>query len=78
MSEPFKPKLYQQQSLAALRSYLADVSATGDADTAFYKATKRPYTSAPALPGLPYVCLRVPTGGGKTVLAAYSVAVAAE
>ena len=32
----------------------------------------------PALPGLPYVCLRVPTGGGKTVLAAYSVAVAAD
>jgi hypothetical protein len=31
MSEPFRPKLYQQQSLAALKSYLADVAATGDA-----------------------------------------------
>ncbi len=25
------------------------------------------------LPDIPYVCLRVPTGGGKTILAAYAV-----
>ncbi len=78
MSEPFELRPYQRQSLTALKDYLADVAATGDADTAFYKATKRPYHPAPALPGLPYICLRVPTGGGKTVLAAYSVAVAAD
>ena len=30
------------------------------------------------MPGLPYVCLRVPTGGGKTILAAHAVGVAAD
>lgn len=61
-----------------MRDYLAEVAATGDANTAFYKFTRRPYHDAPALPGLPYICLRVPTGGGKTIMAAHSIAVAAD
>ena len=65
MPAPFTLKLYQEQSLTALGNYLAEVAATGDADTAFYKFTRRAYHEAPALPGLPYICLRVPTGGGK-------------
>lgn len=77
MSTPFALKLYQEQCLTALGNYLGEVAATGDAGTAFYKLTKRPYHEAPALPGLPYICLRVPTGGGKTILAAHSVGVAA-
>jgi len=36
-----------------------------------------PYIPAPELPDLPYVCLRLPTGGGKTLVAAYSVEIAA-
>jgi len=46
---------------------------------------QRPHSQAPRTPrevprggrtpDLPYVCLRVPTGGGKTILAAYSVGV---
>ncbi|TXM96591.1 restriction endonuclease subunit R, partial [Methylobacterium sp. WL64] len=78
MAQPFQTKLYQKQCLAALSSYLTDVATTSDADTAFYKATRRPYHQPPALPGLPYVCLRVPTGGGKTILASYSIALAAD
>jgi len=35
-----------------------------------------PYSPLEELPEVPYVCLRLPTGGGKTVLAAHSVAVA--
>ncbi len=77
MAAPFTLKLYQEQSLSALGKYLAEVAATGDADTAFYKFARRAYHEAPALPGLPYICLRVPTGGGKTIIAAHSVAVAA-
>ena len=46
------------------------------AKKAFVVQTDRPYRSVPQLPGLPYVCLRVPTGGGKTVLACHSVSVA--
>jgi type III restriction enzyme len=72
-----RSRFYQEQCLTALGSYLAEVATTGDADTAFYKFTRRAYYEAPALPGLPYICVRVPTGGGKTILAAHSVAVAA-
>ena len=49
-----------------------------DADTAFYAMTKRPFVPPPNLDGLPYVCLRIPTGGGKTILAAHSISVAAD
>ena len=34
------------------------------------------YRPLSALPDVPYVCLRLPTGGGKTMLAAHAVAVA--
>jgi type III restriction enzyme len=34
------------------------------------------YRALEAVPQAPYVCLRLPTGGGKTLLAAHSVAVA--
>ena len=71
-------KTYQTGTLAALRAYLSDVVRFSDAGTAFYKATKNPYVEAPGLPGLPYVCLRIPTGGGKTILAAHSVGIATD
>lgn len=74
----FPLKSYQENVLATLRRYLRDVERQG-ADVAFYAATKRPYIPAPAIAeGTPYVCLRVPTGGGKTLIAAHSISVAAE
>lgn len=77
-SPQFALKGYQQQALVALRRFLDKTVELNDADTAFYSLTKRPFTPLPALPGLPYICLRVPTGGGKTILAAHSIAVAAD
>jgi len=74
----FALKGYQIQALAALRRFLEKTVELNDADTAFYILTKRPFTPPPALPGLPYICLRVPTGGGKTILAAHSIGVAAD
>jgi type III restriction enzyme len=74
----FTLKSYQLETLATLRRYLEKTVELGDADTAFYAITKRSYVPPPSLPGLPYVCLRVPTGGGKTVLAAHTVAIAAD
>lgn len=71
-------KPYQSETLEALRRYLERVVRIGRASTAFYDQTGRPYVSAPGLDDVPYVCLRVPTGGGKTLLAAKSVAVAAD
>ena len=67
MSLPvFHLKKYQIKTLASLRAFLAKAVELNDADTAFYALTKRPFVGPPGLPGLPYVCLRVPTGGGKT------------
>ncbi len=74
----FTLKSYQLETLATLRRYLEKTVELGDADTAFYAITKRSYVPPLSLPGLPYVCLRVPTGGGKTVLAAHTVAIAAD
>jgi type III restriction enzyme len=74
----FRLKTYQTATLGALQAYLAKAVELNDADTAFYALTKRPYIPQPSLPGLPYVCLRIPTGGGKTILAAHSVCIATD
>ena len=75
---PFALKSYQLEALAALRRFLERTVELNDAGLAFYSLTKRLFTPSPALPGLPYVCLRVPTGGGKTIIAAHSIGVAAD
>ena len=62
----FALKEYQLQTLASLRRFLEKTVELNDAGTAFYAVTKRPFLSPPNMPGLPYVCLRIPTGGGKT------------
>lgn len=74
----FRLKSYQTNALACLRTYLAKAVELSDADRAFHAVTKGVFLPPPGLPGLPYVCLRVPTGGGKTILAAHSIAVAAD
>lgn len=77
------PKEYQTRTLETLRSYFAACQRFGDSDTAFYNLTKQvygtgiPYREVQELPGLPYVCLRIPTGGGKTLVACHSISIAA-
>ncbi|HLE28716.1 MAG TPA: DEAD/DEAH box helicase family protein, partial [Anaerolineales bacterium] len=80
----FRLKDYQQRALDTLRAYLRECAHLGSADTAFYAVTREvfgagiPYRPVRELPGLPYVCLRLPTGGGKTVVACHAVSVAAK
>ena len=74
----FDLKDYQAASLAAFRSYLKQAEQLGGR-TAFIQQTNLPFNDAPYVAdGTPYVCLRVPTGGGKTILAAHSIGVAAK
>ena len=74
----FDLKTYQQAALDRLRAYLRDANDAG-ANVAFYKATNLPYRDAPEIAeGTPYVCLRVPTGGGKTIMGAHAVGIAAQ
>lgn len=82
-----KLKNYQKASLATLRSFFEEARITGpkpayEAITAEPELAKRlkgyaaGYKPIKALPEVPYVCLRLPTGGGKTILAAHSITVA--
>ena len=77
------PKEYQYRTLDTLRFYFSACHRFGDADTAFYNLTKQvygtgiPYREVKELPGLPYVCLRIPTGGGKTLVACHSIGIVA-
>lgn len=78
-------KDYQNRVLDSLRSFLRLCSQTGSAEAAFREvtadednATSVPYerVNVAGLAELPYVCLRVPTGGGKTLLACHAAGIA--
>src|SRR6266498_5618298 len=74
-------KTYQQRSLDVLGKYFQNCKQMGNANLAFYATTLDVmgeginYHEVDELPGLPYVCLRVPTGGGKTLMASHAVSV---
>jgi len=78
-------KDYQERVLDSLRDFLRQCSRDGHPESAFQNAqlridrTPTPYLSVAAAglkPGMPYVCLRVPTGGGKTLLACHAAGIA--
>ncbi|MEM9670363.1 MAG: DEAD/DEAH box helicase family protein [Pseudomonadota bacterium] len=74
----FGLRSYQQDALETLEDYLSKVPRLG-AGTAFYDVAKLPYVEAPFVdPQTPYICIRIPTGGGKTIVAAHSVGIAAK
>lgn len=71
----FIAKHYQQSVLDSVQAYFHAIRAVGDADTAFYKVTRHLWSQGVNYhpidgfdPAMPYFCLRVPTGGGKTWL----------
>ncbi|MCX7380983.1 MAG: DEAD/DEAH box helicase family protein [Alphaproteobacteria bacterium] len=79
----FALKKYQSATLDVLKGYL-DAARIVGAKPAFDGMDKggvrepRPYRPLDGLPTIPYVCLRLPTGGGKTLLSAHTVKVAAD
>lgn len=82
-----KLKQYQTDTLDILRRFLEETRVAG-AKNAYEAITQEPeqktrlrayggtYRPLEGLPNVPYVCLRLPTGGGKTILGAHSIAVA--
>ena len=70
-------KEYQERTLETLTEYYQNCLRLQNANTAFYDLTERPYASVDGLPGMPYVCLRLPTGGGKTFVACHAVSITA-
>jgi type III restriction enzyme len=76
-------KEYQTDCLDALAKFCDEVRlALGQArrpvHDAFHTVTGRDFLDVPQMPGVPYVCLRVPTGGGKTLIAAHAVGTVAK
>ncbi|MEW5822967.1 MAG: DEAD/DEAH box helicase family protein [Pseudomonadota bacterium] len=76
----FAPKNYQQQVLDSIEAYFNACHELPSPSVAFTATTERlwgrgnPYHPLAGFPAdMPYFCLRVPTGGGKTWLAAKSV-----
>lgn len=77
-------KKYQRETLDSLKTYLEQARFLGA--NAAYNAhekpgvvNRRPFHSLPApLNNVPYICLRLPTGGGKTLLSAHTTRIAAE
>ena len=67
----FTLKRFQEQALAALDDYLRAARLHG-AQAAFTEQTGYGYHAQP-FGETPCVCLRIPTGGGKTLLAAHAV-----
>lgn len=82
-------KDYQRQALAAVGGFLARARGADDGEAvaaAFAQARTEalgesaprvPYRPTPDMPTVPQACIRIPTGGGKTLLAAHAVALAA-
>ncbi|MHB1291323.1 MAG: DEAD/DEAH box helicase [Sulfuricella sp.] len=64
-------KSYQSAALSVLSNFLHDATQVGAA-SAFQNQAGRPY-QAEAFGEIPCVCLRIPTGGGKTLLASHAI-----
>lgn len=69
-------KRYQQRALDSLTRYFR-AARLSDPAAAFAtnvdKGLLSDYKPMPGLPQAPYVCLRIPTGGGKTVMGAHII-----
>ena len=78
----FQLKDFQKRTLEKLGKFLGEVRLHGDASLAFANVAEERdgllplYRTMPGLETVPYVCLRLPTGGGKTILGAYAIRVA--
>ena len=82
-----KLKQYQTDTLSLLRRFFEEARVAGPKN-AYEAITKEPeqagrlgryagtYRPLAGLPNVPYVCLRLPTGGGKTILGAYVIRIA--
>ena len=77
----FALKGYQQRAMDALAAFLSQAKQSSDVKQAYSDTLEA--QELPATPyrdyqfgEVPYVCIRIPTGGGKTVLASHSIVTA--
>lgn len=77
----FALKGYQNRAMEALSYFFSEAKQIGDVVQAYSKTLEK--QQLPETPyrdfqfgNVPYVCIRIPTGGGKTVLASHSIVTA--
>lgn len=78
-----KLKTYQQRTLDELKEFLTDTNKLVAGSslepekalklTFSLKNEEVPYKSLPELVNTPYICIKIPTGGGKTLVASHSL-----
>ncbi|MBE6084256.1 MAG: restriction endonuclease subunit R [Selenomonas ruminantium] len=76
-------KNYQEAALQKLAAFLGSARLDGNCSRAFAKEQDaqgygKNYKGIKGLEDVPYICLRLPTGGGKTLLGSYAIGKAAE
>jgi len=78
-------KRYQQDSLDRLKTYLETARLHGNAEAYRRVQAERmggphfpPFQALDGLESIPYACLRLPTGGGKTLLCAHTIGLAGQ
>jgi type III restriction enzyme len=70
------PKIYQSRALASLEGFLEDARLKGPIqafESNVDKGLLDQYKPMSGQPAVPYVCLRIPTGGGKTIMGAHII-----
>jgi len=68
-------KRYQQEVITKLENYLETIREfpRHGANRAFMEITGQPYHTIKGLDEVPYICFKVPTGGGKTLIATHAI-----
>ncbi|MGC8675871.1 DEAD/DEAH box helicase [Fervidicoccus sp.] len=65
-------KTYQQRTLDILAEFLKDLEKMKP-DLAFIHLTKQPYKDEFFGEDIPFICVKIPTGGGKTLVGCHSI-----
>jgi len=65
-------KKYQQKAIDKLKKYLTEIAQFGPKH-AFISLTEKAYKEEFFGDKIPFVCIKIPTGGGKTLVGCYSV-----
>lgn len=69
-------KTYQRAAVDRIEAYLAAVRRIGKAADPFKDITGQDYVQPPGIKGSPAVCVKIPTAGGKTIVAAHAAGLA--
>ncbi len=65
-------KKYQQKAIDLLKTFLKEIQYFGDSKHAFISLTNQPYKDD-FFNKVPFVCVKIPTGGGKTLVGCNSI-----